>query len=351
MSEYVLEFHRVTGVFVSISYYMHFAPPSSHRAFMGASWTLALLLIMGLVVGWRHHFKVTAHRRAVMEIAERSEKARQSESQKRPNTAVMAAPGTILPESSMLLGDVAPIKFDPSARLVPERSIIEVLPLVNASSVLSEASQLIQKYNETPNWQDRLKYVFEPERVRGLMEDYYEQQNGVDPVIGAPIDQGRFRINGTEVVVLTYRGARTDGKLEIALRRAGGDRLLIDWESFVGYGERTFAELTRSRPTEPVLIRALVELDDYYNFEFNDETKFISLKLSSPDGASYVNAYCERESDMGRWLSDDLGSGPDNSLIKGYSVWVSYPANAQSGRCLQLVQIPAGRWLILPQKN
>lgn len=319
---------------------------------MGASWTLALLLIMGLVVGWRHHFKVTAQRQAVMEIAERTEKARQSDSQMKPNTAVMAAPGTILPEpSSILLGGVAPIKFDPAARLVPERSIIEVLPLVNASSVLSEASQLIQKYNETPNWQDRLKYVFEPERVRGLMEDYYEQQNGVDPIIGAPIDQGRFRIDGTEIVLMTYRGARTDGKLEIALRRASGDRLLIDWESFVGYGETTFAELNRLRPTEPVLIRALVELDDYYNFEFNDANKLISLKLSSPDGSSFVNAYCERDSEMGRWLKDDLGSTPEDSLIKGYSVWVTYPANAQSGRCLHLVQIPAGRWLILPPKN
>ncbi len=286
-----------------------------------------------------------------MELAARADKARQSHSQQMSNTAVVAAPGTHMPEtSSMLLGAAAPLKYDPGARLVPERSIIEVLPMANASTVLFEASQVIQKYNETPNWQDRLQYVFEPERVRKLMEDYYEHQRGVDPIMGALMDQGRFRIDGSEIVLLTYRGARTDGKLEIALRRTSGDRLVIDWESFVGYGETNFADLIRSRSPKPVLMRALVKLDDYYNFEFSDSKKHLSLKLSSPDGDSFVNAYCERDSVMGKWLAEDIGTRPGDSLTKGYTLWVSYPENAQSDRCLNLVQI-VGRMLILPYQK
>lgn len=319
---------------------------------MGASCTLVFVLMMGLIVGWRHHFKTVGQRQAVMELAAKAENARLLKPQQQPNKVVVGAPGTIMPEkASMLLGDAAPMKFDPGAQVVPERSVIEVLPMVNAGSVLSEASEVIRKYNETPNWQDRLKYVFEPERVRRLMEDYYEQQHGVDPVMGALMDQGRFRIDGTEIVLLTYRGARTDGKLEIALRRASGDRLVIDWESFVGYGEKSFAELIRSRPAKPVLIRALVKLDDYYNFEFSDSKKHLSLKLSAPDGESFVNAYCEHDSVMGRWLAEDIGIRPEDSLVKGYTLWVSYPENAQSDRCLNLTQIAAGRWLILPQKK
>lgn len=306
---------------------MHIAPPGSHRAFLGASWTLVLLLVLGLVVGWRHHFRVTAHRLAIIEMAAKADKARQSETEAKPNITVVAAPGNLVPETarSMLLGAAAPMKFDPRARVVPERSVIEVLPLVNASRVIAEATQIIQKYNQTPSWQDRLRYVFEPESVRLLMEDFYETQNGVDPVIGALMEQGRFRIDGVEIVLLTYRGARNDGKVEIALRRASGDRLLIDWESFVGYGEKSFDELIGSRPTAPVLIRGLVNLDDYYNFEFSDSRKLISLKISSPDGTSFINAYCERDSEIGRWLKEDLGGSPEESPIKGYTVWLSYP--------------------------
>ena len=167
--------------------------------------------------------------------------------------------------------------------------------------------------------------------------------------MGALMDQGRYRIDGTEIVLMTYRGARTDGKLEIALRRTETERLVIDWESFVGYGEMSFKDLISSRSAKPVMIRALVKVDDYYNFEFSDSKKLLSIKLTSPDGDSFVNAYCERDSVMGKWLSEDLGTRPDDSLIKGYTLWVSFPENAQSDRCLNLIQIPAGRWLILSQ--
>jgi hypothetical protein len=329
---------------------MHLAPPGSHRAFVVASWTLALVLMMGLAVGWRHYFKVVKQRQILMETSARAERARMPQNTQPPATAVVAAPGTTMPETSaMLLGGATPMKYDPGASLVPARSVVEVLPMVNAGSVLAEASAIIQKYNSTPNWQDRLKYVFEPERVRRLMEDYYEQQRGVDPVMGALMDQGRYRIDGTEIVLLTHRGARPDGKLEIALRRTASDRLVIDWESFVGYGEMSFKDLISSRSAKPVMIRALVKVDDYYNFEFSDSKKLLSIKLTSPDGDSFVNAYCERDSVMGKWLSEDLGTRPDDSLIKGYTLWVSFPENAQSDRCLNLIQIPAGRWLILPQ--
>lgn len=331
---------------------MHLAPPGSHRAFLGASWTLALILMLGLLVGWRHYFKVLNQRQILMETSARAEKARMPQNTQPPATALVAAPGTDMPETSaMLLGGATPMKYDPGASLVPARSIVEVLPMVNAGSVLSEASAIIQKYNATPNWQDRLKYVFEPERVRRLMVDYYERQRGVDPVMGALMDQGRYRLDGTEIVLLTYRGARTDGKLEIALRRTESERLVIDWESFVGYGEMSFEELISSRPSKPVMVRALVRVDDYYNFEFSDSKKLLSIKLTSPDGDSFVNAYCERDSVMGKWVTEDIGSRPDESLIKGYTLWVSFPENSKSERCMNLIQIPAGRWLILPRSQ
>ena len=164
------------------------------------------------------------------------------------------------------------------------------------------------------------------------------------------MSQGRFRIDGTEIVLLTYRSARADGKLEIALRRSTGDRFVIDWESFVGYSEKSFAELKRSKPASPVLVRGLVQLHDYYNFEFSDAQKFLSVKVIAPDGDDFIHAYCLRDSQMGRWLLQDLGGRAEDSLTKGYTLWINYPNNTQSDRCVNLIQIPAGRWLILPGK-
>ena len=53
---------------------------------------------------------------------------------------------------------------------------------------------------------------------------------------------------------------------------------------------------------------------------------------------------------MGRWLLQDLGGRAEDSLTKGYTLWINYPNNTQSDRCVNLIQIPAGRWLILPGK-
>lgn len=76
---------------------------------MGASFTLAVILVMGLIVGWRHHFKAVAHRQRITELAAKAEKVRQSQAQPTGSTLVVAAPGMALPDqSSLLLGDSTP---------------------------------------------------------------------------------------------------------------------------------------------------------------------------------------------------------------------------------------------------
>lgn len=319
---------------------------------MATSWTLAVVIVLGLVLGWRYHFRVVEHRKMITQMAARAEQTRQAMAHTPVNTVVVAAPGTAMPETpSLLLGNATPQQtYNPNARTVPRPTVVEVLPLVNAGSILSEAEQTLDKYLKTPQWQDRLQFVFEPERVRRLMEDYYENQHDVDPVCGPLIDQGRFRLNGTEVVLLAYRSGRPTGRLEIMLRRSGAGRLVIDWESFVGYSEKSFTELAETRPTSPVLIRGFVQLDDYYNYEYSDSKQYLSLKVTSPDASSFLNAYCLRDSAMARWLLADLGGTPERSLTKGYPLWITYPDKAKSGLRVNLVQIPAGRWLVLPNE-
>jgi len=318
---------------------------------MALSSTLLIVLGFVLVVGWRHYFRTLESRRLVAELNVRAETLRK---QKTPplNSLFAATPEEQKPSKpSMLLADATPARFDAATPLVPERSTIEVLPIINANSLLTEATQVLRKYMDTPNWRDRVIYVHEPQRVSKLMEDYYERQQSIDPVMGALMDQGRYRIDGTEIVLLTYRSARLEGKLEIALRQDPNGQWVVDWESLVGYSEISFKSLAETKTTSPKLIRAYVKLDDYYNDEFSDANKYLSLKLTSPDNENFLNAYCERESTIGNWILADLGTEANSSLVKGYTLWVSYPPDAKSSRCLNLVRLAAGRWLIVPQKK
>ncbi len=317
---------------------------------MGVSLTLMIVLLFILVVGWRWHFKVTGERRIYMAMISKAEALRKQQTMP-GNAVVMTAPRNQMPEKpSMLLADARPLRFDASAPVVPERSVIESLPVINAGSILTEAALVIKKYTETPNWRDRLMYVHEPERVGKLMADFYDTQRGVDPVMGALMDQARYRINSTEIVLMTYRSARMEGKLEIALRKNENGRLALDWESFIGYSEKSFADLMRSKPPKPVLMRALVKIDDYYNFEFDNPKEYLSIKLNAADSEESIHAYCKRDSILGHWIIEDLGDDPATSLTKGYTLWVAYPPEAKSNSCVNLVQVAAGRWLIVPPK-
>jgi hypothetical protein len=318
---------------------------------MVLSSTLLIVLGFVLVIGWRHHFRTLEARRLVAELNVRAEALRKQRTLP-VNSSAVAAPERQKPlQPSMLLADGTPSRFDAAAPLVPERSTIEVLPVINANAMMAEATQVLSKYMDTLNWRDRVMYVHEPQRVSKLMEDYYERQQSIDPVMGALMDQGRYRIDGTEIVLLTYRSARLVGKLEIALRQDLNGKWVVDWESLVGYSEISFKSLAETKPTTPKLIRAYVKLDDYYSDEFSDANKYLSLKLTSPDNENFLNAYCERDSVIGRWVVEDLGSEANSSLVKGYTLWVSYPPDAKSSRCLNLVQLAAGRWLNVPQKK
>jgi hypothetical protein len=290
-------------------------------------------------------------RRQIAQINVRAEALRKQKTLP-VNAPITDAPAKRKPlKPSMLLANATPSSFDAAAPLVPERSTLEVLPVITANSVIAEATQALQKYLDTPNWRDRVIYVHEPQRVSKLMENYYERQQSIDPVVGALLEQGRYRIDGTEIVLLTYRSARPEDKLEIALRQDPNGQWVVDWESLVGYSEISFKSLAETKTTIPKLIRAYVKLDDYYNAEFSDARKYLSLKLTSADNENFLNAYCERDSVIGRWIIEDLGREANSSLVKGYTLWVAYPPDAKSSRCLNLVQLAAGRWLIVPRKK
>ncbi len=107
----------------------------------------------------------------------------------------------------------------------------------------------------------------------------------------------------------------------------------------------------KAKSTKPVLIRALVKIDDYYSFEFDNSKEYLSLKINAADSEESIHAFCKRDSVIGNWIKEDLGDDPDSSLIKGYTLWVAYPPDAKSNACLNLVQVAAGRWLIVPPKE
>lgn len=83
----------------------------------------------------------------------------------------------------------------------------------------------------------------------------------------------------------------------------------VDWESWVGWCEKPFEKILQQLTTSPVEIRARVESESYYNFDFPKEMEkeWESYRLVAIDGSTLLHGYVKRGSD----LANQLRLAPD----------------------------------------
>lgn len=338
-----------------------------HRAFMGVCITACLCLGLALFMGWQWYFEELGKRAMLIEMAAKAEaKSRELESMglsldvgraaPAPVPLPMPAPVPVSPVERPTGGGVPLVKTEPApggteARPQvpgpPRVSQIQSLPLLEGSAEVVTALELLGQYWKTESWKERVSMVFDPDRVSALMKNYYETQQGADPIPGALVGKAKYEIDGTEILYFSYASSRPTGSLEVAMRRGPEGRFLVDWESLVGYGEMSFRDFRAGRPVKPIMLRAYVRRFEYFNFEFSDSSKYLCVKLTSESGDDSIYGFALRSSRLGQWLESDLAAtGPAG--FKGYTVRVSFPANSQSNQCVLLDEVVESRWLILP---
>jgi len=78
----------------------------------------------------------------------------------------------------------------------------------------------------------------------------------------------------------------------------------VDWESWVGWCEMSFESILENRSTTPVEIRAIVESETYYNFDFPTEAEkeWQSYRLVAIDGSTLLHGYVKRGSELDNQL-------------------------------------------------
>ncbi len=323
---------------------------------MGVSLTLSAILVLVLYIGWQIYFAELNKRNTLIALAARDQ-ARSADLEKmglsidagKSQPAETAAP--TVPDATRLVLEGQKTETSSSGTsapmLFPPVSNIKELPLQETSEEVVQAVALLDQYWATPAWRDRLRMVVAPERVSALMKDFYETQKAVDPVPTGLLSKARYSIDGTDILYFRYNGNRASGTLEVAMRRGSEGRYLIDWESLVGYGEMSFADLREQRPSKPVLLRVFARQFEYFNFEFSDATKYHCVKLSSENGEQAIYGYVERNTTLGDWIESSLATtGPSGAM--GFTVKVAFPPKAQSNQCVHLLQVVASRWIVLP---
>jgi hypothetical protein len=177
------------------------------------------------------------------------------------------------------------------------------------------------------------------------MKEYYETQAGKEPILKTLQSCALQSANGLELMHLNYAGDVAGRRLELALRKEADGSFKLDWESFVGISAMGWDRFAKERPTQPVLFRVLASPQEYYNYEFSDEKKYLSVRLTSPDGRNTLYAYTERGTPTAYTLLSSFARSPRRTLL---TVKLAFLENAQSKDSIRLLEVVAERWFLLP---
>lgn len=318
------------------------------RLLMLGLFLLAASVIAGVAVGWSWFAE---HKRTQSVIQDYAE-TKDAEMRKRAEAAAAREIQEMAPSSDssdglprISLSDMArELSKDATSPEAPAEPITITLPFDPSTPEVRAAEATLKKYLSTSDWRERLSYVYDSERVKPLMQQFYEKQKNKDPEIGTLLNRGRYRLNGTEILHFSYSCSRPGDLLELALRRNGDGDFVLDWTSFVGFSELSWQEFKQHRPTSSFLFRVFASTSDYYNYEFTDQKKYLSVSLLSPDGQISIHGYCEREGEVGKALSRLLSR---TQAMSGIIVKLAFPENAESNRCVLITQLVSDRWLLL----
>ena len=317
---------------------------ASHLTLLVVGTLISLALVTFLVFGWWQFFLDRERREMLSRQDEASNQrssliaaqtAGESAPPQREAPAVPASPRSLPPEAaSQGPGD------DPHA------GVGELVPVAEpvAPGQLAAATALLRDFWRAATWSEKAAYVRQPARVRPLMQEYYEGQRNKDPATGPLIRTSHFRHHDEEVLMFVYGGPQAGSETEVAMVAGAGGVFLLDWESYVGWGEMPFQAFKKQRSATPRLMRVTVQRDEGYRGNVADAAKYVGMQLLSPDGLYYFHGYCDKDSELGKVMATLLSQAAPSLHL---TLKVAYPGQSQPDDAVQVIALVADQWLVL----
>ena len=204
------------------------------------------------------------------------------------------------------------------------------------------ARSTITNYLMAQGVQEKANYVWNAERVRPLMEKYY--QSHPLPMgsreLSISVVSNRVNHSQSELPKEFVLAAFEDeiGKIDDVILRRDGSGFLIDWEASVGYNPDSLSHLLAQRPAESATMRVLLKEETYYNYQFSDRQRFQSyaMRVEDDDGPSCF-AFADRESEAFRALDRLFANRPPRTAA--VSARMRFPSGVdQVGEILSIIQ-------------
>lgn len=122
---------------------------------------------------------------------------------------------------------------------------------------------------------------------------------------------------------------------------------LVDWESWVAWSEIAWEELFKKRPTQLTEVRVSCEKDSYYNRLFNDDSKWLAVRMESPGKDRSIYGYIDTGTTTLTSLLGDLKSGHSIPV----TIKIRYPEGSIADDQVIIEEYIQHGWVRPPKEN
>jgi hypothetical protein len=185
---------------------------------------------------------------------------------------------------------------------LPDEIDISGDPGKGAMSEQEKAMRAVKTYLEAPTLKERLKLVRDQQLVVDKMVKYYET-NSPGPIPYQKIVARETSPAG--VLSFAFNVVLPSGdERRIVVARSLNGQYLVDWASFVLYGDMTWQQFLESKPASPTMLRVLAEPTDHFNEAFPQDGGYVALKLTDPASKNSppIYAYATKGTPLGMAL-------------------------------------------------
>lgn len=215
---------------------------------------------------------------------------------------------------------------------------------VEAKRVLIE--QAVRGFFEADTAAAKLAFVRDPVRVRPLMNDYYGRQPMTKvkwQSLGwtLPVDEPGYRLGYAQALLEDTSPAN------IIVEEMENGSFLVDWESFVRYGELSWQDFLKMKPSQPKLFRVIASKAESSGYASSSDQEMIELKHPAEEGKIIATldktdpslAPAVQQLQSGKWKDVPL------------TLRLCYPGATGDGTAVRVAGVEGKGWLILQHKR
>ena len=236
-------------------------------------------------------------------------------------------------------------QLDSGVKLTPEeqKEQKEIEESVNTKQdVLAESQKVVEAFLTSDEAEDLHALVRTPEVTVPRMQKWYASHEWVAPGAKEIGYGGGVTVKG---VMASMPVRLNDYSVKHIVVERTSKGYLVDWESWVGWGEVDWAELFKQRPTELVEMRVICAMDSYYNRIFKDDSKWLAVRMEYPNADRSIYGYIDRKTTTLTSLLGDLKDGRAMPV----TIKIRYPKDSVADNQVYIEEYIQSGWVRPPE--